>query len=226
VYQLPHSGATKRDTLITLQVGGKWTPVYRHRLSYTSDSHWPKQDFQVAAGGSLVAYPVATFQSIAVGIAEKPMPRPTDVTATAAGSLPVLTGRSTGARQKRSWSGLCTIWKSCGASSVVLRIGPVVASQVQMDWQAAMRAARSQHSRKFRTARWGTTQSDRLLVAPVRRKPKPNWRKQPGTIDDKVVCIRNPWGKREWKGAWSKLIVNRTKSLRDKLGMKHGAKDD
>ena len=46
------------------------------------------------------------------------------------------------------------------------------------------------------------------------------------TIDgDRVVELRNPWGKTEWKGAWGDKSSNWTTALKKKYHPK-GAKDD
>jgi calpain-15 len=58
----------------------------------------------------------------------------------------------------------------------------------------------------------------------VNKNNEPKQQQQRETI--RLVRIRNPWGKKEWKGAWSVNSETWTNRLRQKLGDNAWAKDD
>lgn len=241
---LPHSDTNEKGCYqINLCLDGKWTPVLVDAnlpvvYGSSSDSRLAKQDFRGGAtlqGGSLVAYPAfcaTPSNQLWPALVEKAYAKAHGCYSNLSGGfiaegLADLTGAPTETiilervlyDMEELWARLLSFYESGFLLGVATSQGG--------DGLVGGHAYSVLNIQEITDSLIGEQHkvTDFFGGASPSKKPKPNpAQSERSTI--RLVRIRNPWGKKEWKGAWSVHSEQWTKSLRDKLGSEAYAKDD
>jgi calpain-15 len=246
---LPHSDTNEKGCYqINLCLDGKWTPilvdanlpvVYGSASSSNSDSQLAKQDFRGGAtlqGGSSVAYPAfcaTPSNQLWPALVEKAYAKAHGCYSNLSGGfiaegLADLTGAPTETiilervlyDMEELWARLLSFYESGFLLGVATSQGG--------DGLVGGHAYSVLNIQEITDSLVGEQPKVTDFFggpASPSKKPKPN-PGQPERSTIRLVRIRNPWGKREWKGAWSVHSEQWTKHLRDKLGSEAWAKND